>query len=125
MNQTSIERPTGISILAALQVIGGVFAVLGGLLVLAAGAYFGEGFWAVISIVVFLLGFFSIVVGWGLWNLRKWAYQVAMILAVIGIITALLSLPGSILTLVIDGIIIYYLTRPEIKEVFEITGFLS
>ena len=118
----SVERPTGVTILAVLEILVGVSGIFGGLL----------GVLGVIEIgvrglfyFIFIIGFLNLAVGWGLWTLKKWAYQVALILAIIGIITGILSLPMAIISLIINVLIIYYLTRPEIKEVFGVTGFLS
>ncbi|MFQ6125258.1 MAG: hypothetical protein ACE5R6_11740 [Candidatus Heimdallarchaeota archaeon] len=132
MSETSIERPTGVTILAVLEIIVGILGIIGGLLAITVGGFLAaEGYGSfgalagVLGGIAFILGLFALAVGWGLWNLRKWAYQIAMILAIIGIIVAIVTLPGSIISLVIDAIIIYYLTRPEIKDVFGITGLLS
>lgn len=132
MSEMGIERPTGVMILAVLEIIGGVFAILGGIGMLALGGFaagYGYGaegaFFGAIGVIVLLIGLFSLAVGWGLWNLRKWAYQIAMILGIIGIIISILSLPGGFIILVIYAIIIYYLIQPEIKDIFGITGFLS
>ncbi|MFX0198895.1 MAG: hypothetical protein ACFFCW_22470 [Candidatus Hodarchaeota archaeon] len=133
MSGTGIERPAGVTILAVLAFIVGIFGTLSGLLVVAVGtaaAVYGFGvvgaLGAVLGALVLIIGLLWLVVGWGFWNLKKWGYQVAMILAIIGIILALLDIAGfGIIIIIIDAIIIYYLTRPEIKDVFGITGFLS
>jgi len=133
MSGTSIERPTGVTILAVLAFIVGIFGALGGFLVVAAGtaaAAYGYGIEgglaAVLGALVLIIGLLWLAVGWGLWNIKKWGYQVAMILAIIGIILALPDIVGAgIVTIIINGIIVYYLIQPEIKDVFGITGFLS
>lgn len=133
MSGTGIERPTGVTILSVLAFIVGIFGALGGLLVVAAGtaaaAYgFGieGGLAVVIGALVLIVGLLWLAVGWGLWNINKWGYQLAMILAIIGIILALPGIAGAgIVTIIINGIIIYYLIQPEIKDVFGITAFLS
>lgn len=125
MGETGIVRPTGVTILAVLEFLGGILGILGGLVLLGAEEAFGEGIFAVFSIWAFIAGFIALAVGYGLWNLLKWGYQAAMILAILGIISGLFSLPSGILSIVIDGIIIYYLIQPEIKDVFGITAFLT
>ena len=116
MADTGIERPTGVQILAVLEILGGVLGIIAGL---SAGSGFGMG--------TLLIGLVNFAIGWGLWELKKWAYQVALILAILGFIGALilsLILIGIPL-LIIYAVILYYLTRPEIKDIFGITGFLS
>lgn len=120
MTEVSIEHPSGVTILAVLEFITGIFYIIAaiGLFTLAAISAIGV-------IVFLLMGFIALGIGWGLWKLKKWAYQVAMILAILGILTNLLTLPVGIIGIIISVIIIYYLTRPEIKEVFGVTGFLA
>lgn len=104
-----MERPSGIMILVVLECIGGISGILTGL--------FAFG-----SIWVVLVGVISLILGFGLWMLNKWAFQVAMILSVFGIIIGIFNLPYGSLSLIIYVIIIYYLTQPEITDVFEIRG---
>ncbi len=133
MSGTGIERPTGVTILAVLNFIVGIFGALGGLVVIAAGtaaAAYGFGIEgtlaAALGALMLIISLLRFGVGWGLWNIMKWGYQGAMILAIIGIILALPNIVGAgIINIIISGIIIYYLIQPEIKDVFGITGFLS
>ena len=70
-----------------------------------------------------LLGMASFVVAYGLWTGKEWAWLVALILSGLGVLLSLVSIAtglgvGSIVSLVIDGIIIYYLTRPHVRACF-------
>lgn len=132
MAESSIERPTGVQILSVLVILGGIFFFLIGFALIAAGGFAAvEGFEAIggvlgaIGFIVFILGVITIGSGWGLWNLKKWAYQVTMIVTFLFFIFSILTIPAGILGLIIFGIILYYLTRSEIKEIYGITGFLS
>jgi hypothetical protein len=42
-----------------------------------------------------------------------------MILAVISIVTSILSLPGSLVSILINIVILYYLTRPHIQAYYQ------
>ena len=139
MPATLAGRPTGITILAVLAAIGGVLSILGGLtltfiggVVGALGAGVGSGSGAVLGGLVFFYGIFvlalgvvSIVVAYGLWNLRPWAYQVALILAIAEVALAVLGwllfgqgIVGAIITAAIYGAVIYYLRTPDIRSRF-------
>jgi len=109
-----IERPKGVMYSVVLEFINGLLFLFFGYLALLAGY---------IPILNFIMGFIMLVVGYGLWKLKKWGYQGTKILAIYVIITSILIF--DIISLVIQIIIIYILTRPEIKEVFGIVGFLS
>jgi hypothetical protein len=72
-----------------------------------------------IGIVLLILAVLGFVMTWGLWSGRTWARTITMILAVISIITGIFSLPGSLITILINIVILYYLTRPHIKTYFQ------
>jgi predicted membrane protein len=55
---------------------------------------------------------------WGLWSGKSWARTITMILAVISIVTSIFSLPGSLISILIEIVILYYLTRPHIKAYY-------
>ena len=115
-----VERPKGVMYSVVLEYINGILFLFFGYLALL------EGF---IPFLNFILGFLMIIVGYGLWKLKKWGYQVTKILAIYVIITSILNFLMyfyfDFISLIIQIIIIYILTRPEIKEVFGIIGFLS
>ena len=130
------SRPTGVTILAVL-----VFLVALSLLVGGLGTIVGVGvlglvgifdspnisiflpsltipFVGLIGIVLTILGLVGFLLAWGLWTGKSWAWIVAIIFAIIGIIFNLLTLPGGIVGLILNGLIIYYLTRPAVKGYF-------
>jgi len=122
MSKMGIQRPTGVAILAILSFLGGLFGIL------------GFTYYTILSFVLLLINVASLATGWGLWNLRDWAHPLALILQVVSMIMDPLNLiagsvdfgAGTIFTSMVIGwiisaIIIYYLTRPEIKEVFGVT----
>jgi uncharacterized membrane protein (DUF2068 family) len=128
------ERPFGVVILAILQVLGALGLLgLGGLLVAGAG-FIGlaaiteipelagviTGILVAVGAFMLLLGIISLVVAWGLWTGQGWAWIVCLILTIISLI---LSIPGAlagvgIIGIIIDIVIIYYLTRPHVKAFF-------
>ncbi|MFQ6085260.1 MAG: hypothetical protein ACE5OY_03220 [Candidatus Bathyarchaeia archaeon] len=94
--------------------MGGVLALLGGL-----GALFVPGALALglagLSIIV---GAFNLVLAWGLWIGASWAWLLALIFAGLGILQGLFNFPAGLLTVLINAVIIYYLTRPHVKGFF-------
>lgn len=120
-------RPTGVTILAVLEFIISILGLLGGIGLIAgssylvsAGAYAGSSSYLVATggflLVVAIL---ALAVGWGMWTGKGWAWTVGIILAAVGIVSSLLSFTASsIITIIIDLIIIYYLTRPHIRAYF-------
>ncbi len=122
-----MERPTGVTILAILEIIAGILMFLGaaGMMVLAsmgsavpmAGIVFGV-FAVIMALVLVILGIIAFILAYGLWNGKGWAWWLAIIFSVISIIVNILSLPGGIIGIIIAVIILYYLTRPHVKEFF-------
>lgn len=80
----------------------------------AAGVFIGG--------VLIILGIVSFIVAWGLLKGKGWAWTVTVILSIISIVTGIVSLAGgnagSIVNVIISGIIIYYLYRPHVKAYF-------
>jgi len=125
------KRPTGVTILAVLEILSGLFMLLAGLAFGILGAAFmgGEGmmgvlgpFMGAVGLLFVVLGLVAFVLAYGLWKGLGWAWTIALILAVIGIIAGLVSLLTggfqNVLTLIIQLIIVYYLTRPHVKAFF-------
>lgn len=112
-------RPTGVTILAVLELIGSVVYIGFGAFMGALGGMMGtvEG-WAagLISAVFVGLGLVGFVMAWGLLKGKTWAWTITLILTIIGLI---ISIPSfNIIGLIINGIILYYLFRPHVKSFF-------
>ena len=123
-----LTRPTGVTILAILEWIMGALAVLGSLGTIAVSGFAGAfgGFMVIMGLVSLAIGVANIVVGWGLWTLKKWAWNIAVVLGALGILISLAvivfnpqGIAGQILGLAINALILYYLTRPHIKACFK------
>lgn len=106
------HRPLGVSIVAILTAIGGVVFLTSGSVLLIIG----------IGIIFLAIGIAFLVVAYGLWRGKRWAWTVTLILSVIGIILAIASLAvgnmGAIVSIIIHGVVIYYLYRPNVKAFF-------
>lgn len=121
-------RPTGVTIIAVLEALGGIIMLLAGLGMVALGGFMalpGGMMPGVLGMMAGFLGFafaiigiLSLIFAWGLWTGQGWAWTLTLIFAVIGILFGLFSLPGSILQIIIQAIIIYYLFRPNVKAFF-------
>ena len=104
--------PLGVTIVAILTAIGGIVFLASGVVLLIIG----------IGIIFLALGIAFLVVAYGLWRGKRWAWTITLILSVIGIILAIASLAvgnmGAIVSIIIHGIVIYYLYRPNVKSFF-------
>ncbi|MBI3859635.1 MAG: hypothetical protein HY296_05275 [Thaumarchaeota archaeon] len=124
-----MPRPTGVTVLAILDMVGGIIALLGGGLILAGSSYLGTlgygqfaGLAAAFGGGLLVVGVLAIVVGYGMWSGKGWAYLLSIVLYILGIVTSLGSLAfgnySSIVGLVIYIIIIWYLWKPHVKAYF-------
>jgi hypothetical protein len=109
------DKPGGIVLLAILYGLGGLgWLGLGGMLT-AGGGFLGldegGGLLAALGAIGIIIGLIYFLIAWGLWTLKPWARMMAIIFAVIG----LLSFPvGTVISI----IILWYLFKPEIKAAF-------
>lgn len=117
-----MARPTGVTILAVLDIIGGVLLIVSPVFFLGViEASIGSLFGSVISIILVPLGIFSIAVGWGFWTGKGWSWIIGLILYIIGLAGGIISITGGmsdIFGVLINLWIIYYLTRPRVKRWF-------
>jgi uncharacterized membrane protein (DUF2068 family) len=72
-----------------------------------------------IGLVLLIIAVLGFIMTWGLWSGKSWARTITMILAVISIITGVFSLPGSLISILIEIVILYYLTRPHIRAYYQ------
>ena len=136
----SVSRPTGVAILAILGFLGSLITILIGIggLVLSAfitgildalgfsglvGAFAGLVV-AALSVVVLIAGLIYLLLSWGLWSGKNWARIIWIIFAALGALGALSTIAAGayiagIIDLVIDVLIIYYLTRPHVSAYFK------
>jgi hypothetical protein len=75
-----------------------------------------------IGAVLIAIAIVSFVVAYGLLKGRRWAWTVTIILSIISIVWNAITLAGGnffgIVSIVVSGIIIYYLYRPHVKAFF-------
>jgi hypothetical protein len=82
-----------------------------------------RGLLPVIGTILIIVALLDAVLAYGLWSGRGWAWILSLILAAVGILFSLISLVfrggvGGLVTLIIDAVIVYYLTRPNVKAFF-------
>jgi hypothetical protein len=150
------HRPTGVTILGVLFVIGGAFALLGGIGTLAAipfaanmipnavnnGLEFNgspltpsqesvlvEGSGPVLTAlgaILIPLGITSLVVAYGLFKAKTWAWSIAVVLSaflfainVISLVTGNINaITGAVIGMAINAIVLYYLSRRNVRQYF-------
>jgi uncharacterized membrane protein (DUF2068 family) len=132
------QRPAGVTILAVLQLLAGILNLLfgiaslffGGAIVFSkaaeqTGAAIDMGpIMVTIGALTIAIGVFSLILSYGLFNLKPWAWNLAIILAIINFVTHFASIfqggnvPGAIIVMVISGLILYYLFHANVQRAF-------
>jgi hypothetical protein len=131
------KRPLGIAVLAVLDGIGGVLALILGAFIAIFGGYivrtvtggslpgslsYLPGLISLASILVIPIGILGIVEAYGLWKGKRWGWWLVTILLSIGLVFGLISLVfgyiSSIVSVIIDAIIVYYMIQKSTKAYF-------
>jgi hypothetical protein len=132
-----MERPLGVTILAVLNIVGGVIGVLTSVFLLGLFGLGGSAVdpdtgaaVAVGSIITLVIALAQIVIGIGLWQLWKPAWFAAAVIALVNFVNGFWQmvggfqgsdggdLAGGVVAVIISFAILYYLYRPEVKAVF-------
>ena len=117
-------RPTGITILAVLAGIGGVLGLFGGFIVLFAGTVIFGALGGLLGLAYLAYAGLLVAFAYGAWTLKPWAWPLGVAGAAFGIVLSVLfilggsSISNQILSIVVDGAILYYLNQPGIKALF-------
>ena len=131
----TLHRPTGITIISILMIIGGIILLFTGITPLFLGplisiesssdyAISELGMLTTIGGLVLVgLGVASFIVSWGLLKGKGWARTITLIISIIAIIFAIISLVSSedlihIIEIIVYGIIIYYMFTDKVKLFF-------
>lgn len=133
-------RPTGVTLLAVAFLILGLLSLAWSLLIFGVGAvtgltgaifgadslasFGGNNFWH--GIVGVAGATLDLIIAFGLLNLRRWAWALALVGVGITVITGVLGLANGgffaiccgILGLLIPAGIVYYLLQPEVRRAF-------
>ncbi len=136
------KRPTGVTVIAVLVIIGGILFLLAGIGAVAVGSLFmlqntGLLVFVIIGAILLAVGIGFLVVSYGLLKGKRWSWTITVVLLFIGIAidvasiiifgyftfnmdtsSFLISNSGSIASIIISVIILYYLYRPHIKSYF-------
>jgi hypothetical protein len=114
------KRPTIVKILVLIVAIGSIMPILAGVMMLTGGAY--EGYFmqellrGILPAYYLVAGVIGLALAWGLWIGNGWAWTLALILHIIGIIMGLVTVPTGVVGVVMDGIVVYLLMRSDTRK---------
>ena len=105
-NLVTRSRPLGVTIIAVVMAILGIFEIIGGIMIL--GAY------GTLGIITLIIGVLYLVLAWGLWTLQTWAFWGTVILAILTIINGIFGIGGGVpatgwVSLILAVIVLVYM----------------
>ncbi|HZR38537.1 MAG TPA: hypothetical protein VFB12_00360 [Ktedonobacteraceae bacterium] len=127
-NVSVMRRPLGITIIAILLFISAVIEILGGLSSVMGAPPTGTLSDVLLGWFPLILGIIELVLAWGLWTLKSWAYWATLIAEIVIILVhffGFLGLPRthSVLAVISGGIIsilivLYLLLDRNVRRAF-------
>jgi hypothetical protein len=132
---TKPMRPVGVTVISILAGVLGALVLLLGVFALAASAIIAPlietyapmtalpatllaGIIAVVGVIFAVVGILHLVVAYGIWVGAGWAWWLSIILAILGAIGGLLTLPSGVIATIIYALIIWYFMQPQVKAYF-------
>jgi len=117
---------TGLGSLGLGLMLAATYTFLGSLMASGAeGVTFSAGFGgflaiagAIIGAILMVIGIANLVIAYGLFKGRNWAWMLCLIFTIISAVFGILAFPAGIITLLFNALIIYYLTRRNVKQYF-------
>jgi hypothetical protein len=136
--QPKPKRPTGVTVIAVLNILGGLAGLGLGAIFIAAGALASSSLATqyptlssisgissilyAVGALALIIGILSIVVAVGFLGGKGWAWTLGIVAAVIGIVVGIVEVVIGFLTdvigIIFQIIILYYLMRPHVKAFF-------
>ncbi|MFZ0705576.1 MAG: DUF2127 domain-containing protein [Candidatus Korobacteraceae bacterium] len=136
-NHTADDRPSGIAVVAALLALTALIAwVFAGLLVIDAvplsyGSVLLQGGLEQSGPIAFLIyGAVTLTLAWALWNRRRWARRLTLLVAAIGVALAVPAISSAVadgrafaivregLQIIVRVAVIYYLSQEPVRDWF-------
>lgn len=114
-----MSRPRGVMIIALIDFIVGIVVAteLGiRILVSPVGSDFGISEWYALGAIFVIFGFLIVVVGYGLWEARSWAWLLGLWAGAVYVVLGIFTFNLLILPLGIVNVLFYYFARADLKR---------
>ena len=130
-------RPTGITVLGILHLIGGtislIIATMGAAMLGVSGnmgymSTMAAGFGSVFLIIFGILATIEFVIAGALFSGKPWGRMIVIVLSIIGLIIGLVSIVGnpySVPSIILDAIVLWYMWRPHVIAYFGVSPVIE
>jgi hypothetical protein len=133
------KRPTGVTVVAILEVLGGISALAAANIVMSIFATISRAdggvtgrvatgfgmlgvFFATVGGLIggllYMVGIADFFIAYGLLKGSNSAWAICLVFSSIGTAIGIILLPIGIIFIIADAVIAYYLTRPHVKQFF-------
>ena len=132
------ERPLGVTVLAILHIIGALISFAVGIVAVWLGhqisfePIFDSSFLATYATFVVIIGIIFLLLAYGLWNGKGWAWSLLRFFLLLGLLVGVISLAlvlpffaasffdytEVVISIAVNLLILYYITRPHVKGFF-------
>lgn len=114
------EMDATVTILATLEILSGIFGFVVMLTNFAGGFFPGPLAvliaFAATGMVIGALGILAIYAGWGLWQLKPWAWRTALAVNVASLVMYLLTF--SVPFILLNAVIVAYLRTRRVRDIY-------
>jgi hypothetical protein len=127
-NVRTARRPLGITIISILLFISAVIEIIGGLSSVIGNRPTGTASGVLLGWFPLVIGIIALILAWGLWTLKPWAYWGTLVLEILNILvhffgffglpqthSALAVISGGIVSIII---VIYLLVDRNVRRAF-------
>jgi hypothetical protein len=137
--QPKPKRPTGVTVLAILEILGGLAGLVGGAALIGVAALVSSSNFAALypqlagigsvstllyalGALALIFGILGLVLGIGFLGGKGWAWTLGIVVGVLNIVVSIvetaIGFSSNIIGIIFPIIIIYYLMRPHVKAFF-------
>ncbi len=137
--QPKPKRPTGVTVLAILEILGGLAGLVGGAALIGVAALVSSSDFATLypqlagigsvstllyalGALALIFGILGLVLGIGFLGGKGWAWTLGIVVGILNIVVSIaetaIGFSSNIIGIIFPIIIIYYLMRPHVKAFF-------
>ncbi len=137
--QPKPKRPTGVTVLAILEILGGLAGLVGGAALIGVAALVSSSNFATLypqlagigsvstllyalGALALIFGILGLVLGIGFLGGKGWAWTLGIVVGILNIVVSIaetaIGFSSNIIGIIFPIIIIYYLMRPHVKAFF-------
>lgn len=136
-----MQRPTGVTIIGVVSIIGGILGICAAVAVLGLGTILGiggaaatvadgsnaavagaGGLLVILSIVSLVLSVAQLAAGVGLLQLAPWAYRLTVIVTIASLVLSIITFVTGggfpVVSIIVSAIVLWYMNQAEVKSAF-------